>query len=301
MKKVLVVYYSQTGQLKEIIDNLTEPILSEEGIEVDFYKIKPLNDYSFPWKSDDFFDTMPECVKKKTIDINLSDFPEKGNYDLVILAYQVWFLSPSIPFTSFIKNEKAKKFLDGKKVITILGIRNMWVVAQDYIKNILDEYNAQPVGNLVFADKVNNIVSVLTIKRWLLNGKKEAGRFLPEAGVSKKDIASASKFSSSIIRALKRDNFENLQNEFNNEGGVFLKYYLMQMEKNAYRIFKIWAKLISKKGGPGDPKRLFRVRVFKNYLLFMIFVLSPFASLIFQIKRFLLFPLANKEIRKYRL
>jgi len=60
-KKVLAIYYSQSGQLGEIIDSITEP-LAASGAIVEKVRIKPVTDYPFPWKGDRFYAVMPDCV-----------------------------------------------------------------------------------------------------------------------------------------------------------------------------------------------------------------------------------------------
>ena len=62
MKKILVIYYTQSGQLKKIIDSVLSPILEIESIELYFELIKPVQDYPFPWGKK-FFDCFPESVK----------------------------------------------------------------------------------------------------------------------------------------------------------------------------------------------------------------------------------------------
>ncbi len=299
MKRILIIYYTQSGQLKQIADSLAGPLMSEGNIVVDYYRIKPVEDYPFPWPSDEFFDCMPESVQKVSIKLDLKDFPADIDYDLVILAYQVWYLSPAIPFSSFLKSEVAKAFLKGKKVITLLGVRNMWVMAQEYVRSVLKDYNAELVGNIVLADKAHNLVSVLTVIKWLIGGNKGPYNILPEAGVAEKDINLTSRFAEPIIKALNKNDYDNLQNELLELGAIDIKYHLVQMEKNAFRIFKIWARLIRKKGEAKNKKRLLRVRMFKYYLLFVIFVLSPLASIIFIIKRYLLYTRAKRQLEYY--
>ena len=54
MKKVLVLYYSQNGQLKNVLDNFTSK-LGDEEIQVDMRSIKPKISYPFPWPFYRFF------------------------------------------------------------------------------------------------------------------------------------------------------------------------------------------------------------------------------------------------------
>jgi hypothetical protein len=73
----------------------------------------------------------------------------KGTFDLIILGYQPWFLSPSIPMNSFLQSKYAE-LLRNHKVLTIIGSRNMWLNAQEKMKERLLELDAQLVGNIVF-------------------------------------------------------------------------------------------------------------------------------------------------------
>ena len=57
MKRILVVYYSQSGQLKEIIDSLLQPI---EGVVVDYLAIDTVEVFPFPWTDEAFFGAFPE-------------------------------------------------------------------------------------------------------------------------------------------------------------------------------------------------------------------------------------------------
>ena len=64
MKNVLVIYYSQSGQLKEIAESITHPLIKEENVHVDFYKIELETDFPFPWTGDVFFDVFPETFQQ---------------------------------------------------------------------------------------------------------------------------------------------------------------------------------------------------------------------------------------------
>ena len=71
------------------------------------------------------------------------------------------------------------------------------------------------------------------------------------------------------------------------------------MEKNARKIFDKFAGYVLKKGQANDPKRTRRIGVFKAYLLFVIFVVSPFASLIFTITRLMFLRKTTRKILYY--
>ena len=105
-KKVLAIYYSQSGQLGEIIDNFTAPI-EAAGATVEKVRVRLVNEPNFPWTGDTFFSVMPNCQLDVPAELQPFELKEK-KYDLVVLGYQAWFLSPSIPFNSLMQNEELK-------------------------------------------------------------------------------------------------------------------------------------------------------------------------------------------------
>ena len=292
MKKILVIYYSQSGQLKEITDNLLFPLVQSTDYRVTYKTIEPVVPYPFPWNSKEFFDVFPESVLGITCDIKEIDFGD-GKYDLIILAHQIWYLSPSIPFWSFLQNDKYKHIFKNTNVITLVGARNMWVTALKDTSKRLKEIGAKHIGNIVFIDKHNNLVSVLTIEKWMYTANKGPYKILPEAGVSKKEIQEASKFGYIIKNALKNDGFDSFQKKIIAAGGVPINFAIKTAEQNGKRIFKIWAKkIINTKG----EKRVFLLKIFKYYLLFLIFVLSPIAYILFMLIYYLFYPITSKKL-----
>lgn len=101
-KHILVVSYSQTGQLDALTSHFLHPLKQQENTVIEEYKIRPLQPYTFPWKFIPFFNQFPESVHLKPAPIETPELQQK-HYDLVIIAYTVWFchpLSPSPPFCS---------------------------------------------------------------------------------------------------------------------------------------------------------------------------------------------------------
>ena len=278
MKRILVIYYTQSGQLKEIADNFVAPF-QKQGILVDFYEIQMETPYPFPWTNESFFGAFPESflelpqpIKAMPPDI------ETQEYDLVVLAYQVWYLSPSIPVTSFLKSEQARALLEGKPVVTLSGTRNMWIKAQEKIRSMLLENRAYIVANIALTDRHHNHISVLTIVHWLFTGKKN--RYLgifPLPGVSQEDITNVSQYGDILLKYAQIGNYgTSLQKEIVAKGGVKVKSFLLSAEKKANRLFGIWAKAIYQ-----SPRRKFLLKCFHVYLYFAIWILMPIVWLFY--------------------
>ena len=100
MKRILVVYYSQTGQLGEILQSIVEPLRASNDCSVMMLQLKPKQPYPFPWSFWRFFNTFPECIYDDPGPVEKLNLADDAEFDLVILGYQVWFISPSLPTTA---------------------------------------------------------------------------------------------------------------------------------------------------------------------------------------------------------
>lgn len=292
MKRVLVVYYTQSGQLKEIIDSVLSPLTE---VTIDFLPIDTATSFPFPWTGDTFFDAFPESYLQIPQPLQPFNLPHT-DYDLVILGYQVWYLSPSIPLSSFLQHPEAKKLLSGKPVITISGTRNMWVMAHQKVKKLLTDCGAHLVGNIALTDRHHNHISVITIVQWLFSGDKNK-RYLgvfPKAGVADKDKQGASVYGTLIAPHLQTGDYNGLQQEIVAHGGVHYKRFLLSAEKKGNRLFGIWAKMIY-----GSKKRKFLLKCFHIYLYIAIWVLMPIVWLLYWLTYPLFFWKVESDKKKF--
>ena len=268
-KKVLAIYYTQSGQLGEIIDHFTAP-LTEARISVEKVSINLAKNYPFPWTAERFFSVMPDCVLDVPAELAPFELKET-HYDLVILGYQAWFLSPSIPFNSLLRDSKLKTVLQNTPVITVTGARNMWLNAFVRVKKLIHATDAKLVGNIALVDTHPNPVSFVTIFHWMLHGKKD--RYLnifPPPGVSDTDIKHTRVFGGYVLQHLNSNDWDRLQEQMVKEGAVKLNYNLMIIETVAGKIFRFWANFIVKR-----KNRAAWLKVFKYYLLIAFFIGAP--------------------------
>lgn len=282
MKKVLVIHYSQSGQLTEILNNVLEPI-KDQDTEVTYLDIQMEEEFPFPWTKKEFFGVFPQTYLQKPQSIK--PIPESilnQSYDLIIFGYTVWYLTPSLPTTSFLATDAAKKLLANNKVVTVVGCRNLWIMAQEKLKRKLKELNSNLVGNIVLVDRHINHISVITIVDWMFSGvkRKYLGIF-PKPGVSQKDIDESTKFGEIIKPCLKLDNYKTLQQELLKVGAVKIKPFLVTVDKRANLIFSKWATLIDKKGRNNSKKRQFLTKIFNYYLLIAIWCIAPIVFVLF--------------------
>lgn len=289
-KKILAVYYSQSGQTKAILDNFLRPLIAD-GNEVEYLQVQTVHSFPFPWPVPVFFDTVPESVE--VIPTPLQPWHTNANrYDLVILGWQPWNLSPSIPINSILQDAKFKAIIRNTPVITISGCRNMWINAQEKNKKLLYNAGASLVGNIALTDRHANHLSYVTIFHWLGTGKKtRKWGIFPKPGVSDKDIAGASKFGSLVRDHLRMDNWEGMQAELVKQGAVPVKYSLMFIERKAGKIFQKWVDIINKH----PQKRKNILIAYKYYLAVALLVASPIILLVDLV---LFRPFSQRKVRR---
>jgi hypothetical protein len=231
---------------------------------------------------------MPSCVLGIPAPLEPLGLKEKA-YDLIILGYQPWFLSPSIPSNSLLHNEEFKALLEDTPVITISAARNMWINAFVRVRNMLKDAGAKLVGNIALVDKHPNPVSFVTIFYWMLSGKKE--RYLnifPKPGVAEEDIANTKEFGQTVANHLSLDTWDGLQDDLLKQKAVVINYKLMFIEARAKPIFAVWAKFIAKR-----QNRTPWLAAFKYYLFIALFLGAP---ILLTLDAIFLKPFSSKRI-----
>lgn len=279
IQKILVVYYSQTGQLNEITENFISTL---QNVEIDKFTYSPVVPFPFPWTSEVFFDSMPESVNETPVPLKDINYTYK-QYDLVIFAYQPWFLSPSIPASSLLQNEEFLSRIKNTPVITLIGTRNMWLNSQESVKLRITNAGGRIIGNIPFIDRAQNQLSAITILHWMLTGKKtKKYNIFPKPGVSDEDILSAADYGKILNEAIQNNNLDGIQDKFLKVGRISIPTEILFIEGKAKRLFKIWTHLISK-FGTTPIKRKWLVQAFKYYLIIALFVVAPFVVAFYQI------------------
>lgn len=300
MKKILVIYFSQTGQAKQALDATLKPFLESSEYQIDCHLIKTKKTFPYPWSYMQFFDAFPETVRGVPCEIEPLQIDGSINYDLVVIAYQPWFLSICVPINSFLQTEQAKFLLANKPVITLINCRNMWLGAQEKMKKQLLNLKSNLVGNITFVDRSANLVSLVTVFAYVLGGTKEnfMGIF-PKYGVTEKDLIKAPEFGVCIKSHLENNKLPQLQVELNKIGALNIRGNLLLMEGRGKALFPLYANYISKKGTQGSEKRQTRVRIFGIVLPTAILFLSPIITVLSRLAPILAKKKFDKEIAYY--
>ena len=274
-KRILVLCYSQTGQLAEITQRIVEPLLQDPAITVHIETLRPVTHYPFPWKFFSFLDAFPECAHMVAPALQPLSLNGDEDFDLVILPYQVWFLAPSLPITAFLQHPVAKKLLAGKPVITVIACRNMWLLAQEKMKKLLASCGARLLDNVVLIDPSSTLTSLITTPLWMLSGRRDLLPGLPPAGVDADSIKAASRFGFALRDALSNDLERSTAPLLGGLRAVNSDPHLLFSEKVATRSFYLWGKLLRAVGKPGQRRRRPFLMLYVTFLIALILTIVP--------------------------
>ncbi len=147
-KRVLIIYYSFTGQTKLLLNRIIEG-LEGEGLEVTVQQLTPVSSYTFPFKS--YFNLLKATIqtffllrsKIKPLEQTCS-----GNWARVILAGPTWSYHPSGPILDFLDRYGVE--LQGQCVIPLISCRAYWRVHNWELRRYLKKYGARVESPIVF-------------------------------------------------------------------------------------------------------------------------------------------------------
>lgn len=189
-RRAVVYLYTQTGQLREVAEAFTSP-LEADGWRIRWVDVQPHAAFPFPWSIRQFFGVFPRAVDPDAL-VQLVEPPggfgaEEDEQEVVVLAYQVWYLSPSPPIRSLVA-EHPEAFRN-RRVISLIACRNMWYSAAIEVAGLLRTAGARRVEVVAATDTRHQATSLVTTLRWLLTGKREPFLWFGRAGVGDAELA----------------------------------------------------------------------------------------------------------------
>lgn len=280
MRQVLIVHFSQTGQLDRLAQSVCGPLQQCRDIQRDFLTLQPAQPYPFPWPFLGFFRIFPETVLMRPQPLLPLAVDANKRYDLVILAYQVWFLSPSQPMTAFLASPEAAKLLKDTPVVTLIGCRNMWLMAQEKVKKQLTELGARLVDNIALTDACGTAASFLATPLWLFTGRQKPYSWVPRAGIDEAEISAASRFGVAMRQRLTADSLPIAQPMLRGLGAVRIDEKLIASERVGNRSFQLWSRLLAALGPQQSRRRGAGLVVYIVFLLCLIVTVVPLSALL---------------------
>uniref|UniRef100_A0A832EKW1 Dialkylresorcinol condensing enzyme n=1 Tax=Desulfacinum infernum TaxID=35837 RepID=A0A832EKW1_9BACT len=273
-RKVLALYYSQSGQLEAIARSFTKPLAQCPQIDLRLVALEPAVPYPFPWPLYRFFDVLPECVLMEPPAMRPFPFRASETVDLVLLFYQVWFLSPSLPVTGFLRSQEAR-VLANTPVITVVNARDKWVMAQEQVSRWIHHHGGHLVDHVAVVHPGSALGTLVNTLRWLWTGKKEGFWGFPDAGVPREEIRATERFGQAVRDGLLDGRIASLGSVLADLNPAPRDPHLVRQEKVAYGMFCRWARWIRKVGAQGQWRRAPMIALFVAQLAVVILLSFP--------------------------
>ncbi len=285
----MFIYYSQTEQTHKAIHSLRKNFSTD--VEITEFRIKPDESFPFPWKFTSFFRQFPKCICRRPP--KLKPIPKeifKKDYDLVVIGYQIWFLSPSLPTLALFENPEFSSFLKNKSVLGVITGRNMWISGVKTMNQLIIGCGASKIRNIALTDTSPEWATFITTPRWMLTGRKNAFWFFPEAGIPEKEYLILEEFGKTLD-----------QNEYSLDGISTAQvshkqsFAALLMEKTGICFFIPWANLIERLSPEDSLLRDLLLVGFRVNLILLILLLLPITGLFAAITR----PLVATKLNGY--
>jgi hypothetical protein len=294
MKRILVLEYSQSGDVTKVADAFARP-LCRPGVEVRRECLRPVRPFPYPWGSvPRLFSVFPECFLGPTGGIHPPGFDPGERFDLVVLAYQVWHLCPSLPVQAFLRSAHAR-VLEGTPVVTLCVSRNMWHSASEGMKQALRERGAIHLDNVVVTHRGPPFATFVSVPRALLYGQRDRlwGIF-PPAEMGRPELDRVERLGAAVARHLEdvRPPYHPLLAGL---GAVEVKKRYVVPELGAWYAYRASARLLTRGRPRSERSRHLAICLFIAAELLLICLGMPLCIAVV----FLLYPLWGGRITRY--
>lgn len=206
MPRVLLLYFSFSGQTTGLLNNLSSG-LRREGVNVNFVRLRPLAPLRFPVGS--IWATLKMMVATSFRCRTTINEPEASvweDYELIILAGPTWSYNPSGPILDLIDRFGPRLFKN-KTVLPIISCRGYWRVHWYGLKRLLGKCGASIPNKIVFTHPTpepwRTLGVFLKIAGKAPERSKLLGRYYKRYGHSKRQLLEAEKLGGAIGSCLK--------------------------------------------------------------------------------------------------
>jgi len=170
--RILIVYYSQAGQTERAAELLARSFGAGATIQLrnlaNDLGIRGL--YPMPWSFFGFLRAQPGSFSpRERFETHAAVEPD--SFDIMVLVYPVWFLSPASPVGAWLE-QLPRGCLAGKRIVTVCTARNMWVEAQRIVRELIEENGGIVVAHAALEDRAPEAKSLVTTPYFFLTGSK---------------------------------------------------------------------------------------------------------------------------------
>jgi menaquinone-dependent protoporphyrinogen IX oxidase len=210
--RVLLLYYSYTGQSQKVLDVAGE-VFRGRGCDVQTAEIKFTDPrYAekfsrFPMRRvwPDMLSVLNAQKRNETGEIQTPDTVRDGDYDLILIGSPTWWDNVSMPLRSFLKSDEARKLLSGKPFAVFVVCGTFWRENLEGVRELAEEQGGRYVDEIHFTYPGDNLRSMLALTSYLGTGeyrKRSLGVKLPPTNVQPEQLEQARTFAARLADRL---------------------------------------------------------------------------------------------------
>jgi flavodoxin len=210
--RVLLLYYSYTGQAQKVLETAGE-VLSARGCEVhkaqiEFTDPRYAEKFSrFPMRRvwPDMMSVLGAQKRGETGEIRIPDEARDGDYDLICIGSPTWWQTVSMPMRSFLKSDDARKLLSGKPFVVFVVCRQYWRENLEAVRELAEQQGGRYVDEIHFTYPGDSLRSMLSLTSYLGSGeyrKKYLGLRIPPTNVQPEQLDQTRTFAARLADRL---------------------------------------------------------------------------------------------------
>lgn len=210
--RVLLLYYSYTGQSKKVLEAAGE-VFRGRGYEVHTAEIEFTDQrYAgrfrrFPMRRvwPDMLSVLPAQKRGETGEIRTPDTVRDGDYDLVCIGSPTWWQTVSMPMRSFLKSEEARKLLSGTPFAVFVVCRQYWQENSTAVRELAEQQGGKYVDELHFTYPGDPLRSMLSLTSYLGSGEyrqKYLGIRIPPTNIQPEQLEQTRTFAAAVADRL---------------------------------------------------------------------------------------------------
>jgi menaquinone-dependent protoporphyrinogen IX oxidase len=210
--RVLLLYYSYTGQTLKVLENAGE-VFRNRGCDVQNAEIKFTDPRfaerfsRFPMRRvwPDMLSVLPAQARRASGEIRIPDAVRERDYDLVCIGSPTWWRTASMPMRSFLKSNEARKLLTDKPFAVFVVCRRYWRENLTAARKLGEKQGGRYVGGIHFAYPGDQLRSMLSLTSYLRTGEyrdRYLGVRIPTTNVQPEQLEETRKFASALADRL---------------------------------------------------------------------------------------------------
>jgi menaquinone-dependent protoporphyrinogen IX oxidase len=206
--RVLLLYYSYTGQSKKVLDAAGE-VLRGRGYDVteapiEFTDPRYAERFSrFPMRKvwPEFLGMLPAQTLQKTGDIRTPDAVRTGDYDLICIGSPTWWDTVSMPLRSFLTSHEARNLLEDTPFAVFVVCRAKWRKNLAGVRKLAEKKGGRYVDGIHFTYPGGQLPSMLSLTSYLGSGEykdRYLGVKLPPTNINDQQLEESRRFTARV-------------------------------------------------------------------------------------------------------